>query len=392
MGKMNEFESKFGFGEQSDISTGASSSSGLCLSSVANFDEVGLADIYKDKSIGTPSELGELEFKYTHYASVNLPMVINTDMAYLIFDSLFQGGINSSGTSYWFYPYSYDMANPEVNDYVSIIKYLKDESKRMIGAVNKTVRLSFDNNNFMSAINTFHGREVESQYSIDGEDEFATSNKSLLTWNECNAKIGDGHSQLHDFTFSNIYVTVDNGLSARHYNKKKVERFILGDVMGSGNIEVPFDTYGTLSIETIIGFFDSSDPVRIVLSWGEGSTKLKIALLVKNITIHSHEDDEEFIRFNFNLVENMSLSTYFGGWSVSDINNNLISIDTSGNTLVDNIFPGDKFVYQREMYNIIDIPDSSTIKLESMGGLTASSSGSDYLLLRHPINVNVNLK
>jgi hypothetical protein len=351
-----------------------------------------LADIYKDKSIGTPSELGELEFKYTHYASVNLPMVINTDMAYLIFDSLFQGGINSSGTSYWFYPYSYDMANPEVNDYVSIIKYLKDESKRMIGAVNKTVRLSFDNNNFMSAINTFHGREVESQYSIDGEDEFATSNKSLLTWNECNAKIGDGHSQLHDFTFSNIYVTVDNGLSARHYNKKKVERFILGDVMGSGNIEVPFDTYGTLSIETIIGFFDSSDPVRIVLSWGEGSTKLKIALLVKNITIHSHEDDEEFIRFNFNLVENMSLSTYFGGWSVSDINNNLISIDTSGNTLVDNIFPGDKFVYQREMYNIIDIPDSSTIKLESMGGLTASSSGSDYLLLRHPINVNVNLK
>lgn len=390
MGRMNAFQSKFGIGKQSSIDTGVSSSSGLCLNSTTNFDTTDLVDIFNDKAIGTASELGELEFKYTHYGSINIPFVVNTEMAYLMFSSLFQYGNVSSGTSHWFFPYSYDSDSMEANNFYSIVKYLEDESKRMIGGVNKTVRLTFDNNNFMSAMTTFHGREVESEYSIS-DGVFETSNRPLLTWNECNAKIGNGYSDLNDFSFNNIYINIDNGLSARKYNNDKISKFILGDIMANGVLEVPFDNYSSLSVESIINLFENSDPVRIVLTWGENSTKMKIALLAKNITLNSRDDNDEYIRFNFNLVENMSLSEHLGGWSVDDLDNNLIRIDPLGGTLINNLFPGDKFVYRRQIFNIVDVPSYNTVKLESMNGLNENSAGGDYVIIRHPINVNVNL-
>lgn len=389
MTSLNRYQIKFGYGNQSQIDSGVVSSSGLCVNSLSSFSERNLYNTYMQKTLGSPTLSNNLEFNYTSFGSINVPVLMNVDSSNLIFGNFFQSGSILNSGNNWYFPYSYEKNNSIVEDFLSIIKDSDTQSERLVGSVASNLRIAFDNSDFMNILTTFLGRNIQREYSISS-DNFDTSNNLIFSWDSCYSKIGDGINELDTFTFDDFYINLENNVSDRKYNSNYVQKFILGDLFGSGVIDIPFDSFGDTSIDEIVSLLSGSQPTRIVFYWGESDIRLKIAMLIRVNSVASREEEEELIRFNYNMVEDMTLANNFGSWEVDDFDNNIIFIDTLGGTLINNVFPGDKFIYNRIMYDIEDIPSESTIKLDSMGDLESTSGGNDFLILRQPININVN--
>lgn len=387
---MNRYQENIGLGKQSDLTTPVSVDNGIIISNFSDKIDSDNRNVVDNKATESASRRHNLEFKYhNRINSINIPVLANNSNLYDLFNSFFQGSYIENNNGYYFYPYSYNGFNQESSEFMTILSDMDSRSRRMIGSVCNSISIIF-NDDFVVLNSNFIGREVESEYDSSGES-YSMPSDSVFSWSDSNIVISDSFSNSGRTVLKNISISLNNNINYKFYNNDKIQKFINGDISGNGSFYVPFDLdINKSSLDIFENISDNSNLFRISINWGGDSSNG--ASIIMNGQIHSTDivdDQEQNLRFSYDLIEDKEFSNKINDFSISDTSNNEITLDLDNNiTLEDNVSPGDIFSDGTYSQNIISIIDYNKIKVEDVSKLDDSSSKAG--ILRHPIIVKVN--
>lgn len=387
---MNRYQANIGIGKQVDIGTPSSADTGILISNL--FDKISPdnKDIYDGKATGSASDRNNLDFKYNNRInSINIPLLANSSNLYDLFNSFFQGSLIENEEGYYFYPYSYSSYEQSSSEFITILSDMGSRSRRMIGSVCNNISFVF-NDSFVVFNSNFIGREVDSEYDSSGENYSIPSN-SVFRWSNADINISDSLYESERSVIKNISISLSNNISYKHYNNEKVQKFINGDISGSGSFSVPFDLdINKSSLDIYNNMSDNNNLFKLVITWGKSNSNG--ASIIMNGKINSTEvvdDQEQNIRFSYDLVEDKKFSNKINDFTITDSANNEITFDLDSNiTLINNVFPGDMFSDGTISQNIISIINYNKIEVEDVSCINGSSNRAG--ILRHPIIVKVN--
>lgn len=387
---INTYQIKSGLGVQDDISTSSSISKQLIIDSIFNTlleDNINIADI--DKAIGTAADVNSFEFKYKNNSnSVSIPILINTDNGYNLFNSFFQNTYINTTSAYYFYPYSFEDRDYKADEFLTLLLDMKSRSRRMIGSVCNSINITF-NEEFVMANSNFIGREIEKEYNSSAES-YSIPTEGLFKWGMSDITVGDSYTATDTSVFKNFNLFLKNNLIPKRYNNTKIQKYILGSIGGNGSFIVPFDTSLNQSSLNIYNDSISEDNlVRINIKWGDSSNYVfEIHLLMKIDNTETLRDESQNMVFNYSLVEDRTFTEKINDWSIYNASDNILELDLNTNViLTNNVVPGDLFSVGSNYYNITSIESSTRFKINDASGLSGSES--DPMILRHPVNIKL---
>lgn len=387
---INRYQTKSGIGIQSDISSPSSMSKGIMLYNLfdtVSKDNRNLLNI--DKSVGTPTDVNTYEVKYNNYNnSINMPMLVNIDNGFNLFNSFFQNTYVETENAYYFYPYTFDNKSDKADYFMTILLDMKSRSRRMIGAVCNRMILGFTND-FMIANSNFIGREVEDDYNSSGES-YSIPDSAILNWEMGDVFVGNSYLETGRSLFKNINISLSNNLVPKKYNNDKFKKYILGNIIGNGSFVVPIDSSIEVSSLDITEYVEDNDIVRICLKWGDSDNYIfEIYILAEISKVESANGEEQNTQFSYKAVEDRTFTDKIDGWSVDSDVDNIIQLTLSDNTvLTDNVVVGDFFSVGGSTYIIQSIEGDTIFKVSDVSGLSGTET--NPMILRHPINVKVN--
>jgi len=367
----------------------------------------------QEKTVRSASRNQLVEYQNTTTnPSVSFQIMLSPKLAFAPFRLFFQRGSlqdSEDSTVKWFFPYSFEEGGSTCETWATIVRDLSSgetHSHRLIGAVSNRCSISIDPTEYGIINCEFIGKQYDFSYNSSG-DNFTLSTDAPLLWRNCVTKIGNSYNSLETFDFKELSLSLSNSVVGKKFNNASVQRFVLGKIEGTGSFVVPWENSSTsFTYNTLLSNLLSGNVTRLSMYWGRqyvdtGST-VSINLLIRYNKGGVSSDDEISSDMAWELVEDASFSSENGkivSWEIDSSSANIVHVVFAGTeTLIGNVFPGDVILTldavtgQNIKWKIEKILTSTSLRLSAAHVAGVGASGSNFTIIRHPINIGINDK